>query len=83
MGGFGKPLVEPWLWMKLHSSLKYAFRPKNGQQETSSYHKTMGGFGKTLVDPWFWAKLHPSLKYVFRPKNGWNVMPLHHFLVVL
>ena len=53
MGGFGKPLADPWFFLKLHPSLKYLFRSKNDQQETSSYHKNTGGFGKPLDDPWF------------------------------
>ena len=53
MGDFGKQLDDPWFWLKLHCSLKYVFRKKNGKQDTSSYHKTMGGFGKSLFDPWF------------------------------
>ena len=47
----GKPLAGPWFWPKNHSSLKYVFIPKNGQQETSIYQKTIGGFGKPLADP--------------------------------
>ena len=77
MGGFVKPLADPWFWTKLHSSLKYVFRPKNGQQETYSYCKNMGGFGKPLIDSWFWPKLHSYPIFMFRPKNGWNMMFLH------